>query len=774
MGNKKKEKKSIENTSFKTTNNEKSEIECISPDIKENLGVIHKGLFKQTMDVENFIKKKDFSNFFSAQKNASNLFRQHTDTIRKASIKHSEMMKAFTYKTPDFFPSCVNTSKKESSENIIEDLSKKQKKLILFELINLSEKEKVDKYFKSSSGEKIVYLNENRYKESLQQSTKSLPLNINLPNYVEKITVHSLYCFGDYFSLIFECDLKLKEYNEEVVGNQSEVLNKRYKIYEELQKEIEKLIPKEFYGVFFNKELKFSNYNFSLPSIYIYNLSNYKHIFEESEDRIEDRFCSSTLNGKAHSFLNRFNEYEDNDYNKLKFNKLSHIGIKAEELFAVIGDKLILSVSKKYFQDFLKAIPRNFTILCFEEKKLFSFIMELISKYYLFILLEKYLIDLEKIEILKISEIHEENIAAKKKELSAIKANFDEINEKLLSYFAIFDCFKKSDFRFQDEETWNYSLSNRWDEYSISNYFKEYLEANIKKIEKRKKYLEKVISDGVNTINTEIGLNKNKPIINPLFKEVEQEIVQQIKKWDGKISQERIECWLSNFKNKKERLIALKLLDKLEYIEYKNLKSFIKSAYHHLLRDINKDNLKDCDISSIGSLTSGSTHSLKPFQEENKISKNLFKSIEKLEKLDECELKKTLILIDDFIGSGNTFIKWYGKNKTLLKKYGVVIYVCYVGLKKGIIHITEKTKTEVICAHVLEEDHQVMNGTLFEDEGKKDIEELVEKYSSITETNFVWGYDDCQLLFSFDDNIPNNSLAILWSNNKWMPLFERK
>ena len=94
-------------------------------------------------------------------------------------------------------------------------------------------------------------------------------------------------------------------------------------------------------------------------------------------------------------------------------------------------------------------------------------------------------------------------------------------------------------------------------------------------------------------------------------------------KWDGtEISQDKIESWLLNFKTTKDRKTALKLLDKLTYITYSDLRTLVKSAYGSLLGSIHSNDLTNCYISPIGKPTSGSTHLAKIFEEENGIDDN--------------------------------------------------------------------------------------------------------------------------------------------------------
>lgn len=651
-------------------------------------------------------------------------------------------------------------------EDVLEDVSKLQKKLFLIEFIPLSNKDKIDSYFITNNGKSLVSINESRSKDSFQQSVKSLTLKVDLPNNVSHIEVHSVYNFGDYLTLIFECNLNLQEFNNGLTGDRAGILNKRYKIYEDLQCEIEKLIPKELHGFFFNNELKLTGLNPTLPSIYVYDFTDYNFIFDDSKKI--DLTGSNTIRGKAERFLNEFNEYEGDDFENPKFNHLHHLGIRPKRLFAVIGKKLIVSQSEEYFQDVSKPIPRNYTVLCFDESSLFPFCMELVSYYHLFIMIENNLVLLKEFKLPKISDIKESSLEIKKKELLLIKARFDELGDSIFCYFNILDFFENLDFRFNDEETWTYSFGAKkgWNEYSISDYFKDYLLTNKNEIERIKQHLKKRIDDVSKLIQTELEIKRNKPVINPLYKEIEEELIQQIKKWENRISKEQMETWLSNFSDTTKRRYALRLLDKLIMISNKEFKPFLRATYNSLASKLNGED--KIIYSAIGKITSGSYHLLRPFQEENKLKEDLFKEFKDL----KSDKKTILILVDDFIGSGNTFIKFYKKNEELLRGYKKVYYVCPISLKQGKDKIESELKLEVISAYILGDEYKVRN--IFKETDKEEIQEFINGHKDRIPEEYLWGFDDCEALITFEDNIPNNTLGIFWYSKNWIPLIERK
>lgn len=456
--------------------------------------------------------------------------------------------------------------------------------------------------------------------------------------------------------------------NHEILSeNENEDFYKRFQLFEDLQTQIENLLLKEFHGLFFKNELQFEKNKLKLPSMYLYDIHDYKFIFEENiEDDMVAPAYRPTLKQKLESFITISYKNEHNYGDEVEFNTLSLIEVKPETLFALIGDKLIFSESNSYFEGYLGPFPSNFIILEFEEGKLLDFVLQFVSLYYLLVIFEKLLITMSNINVpyIKSSEItylEEEILKLKKTQVLRTKLILSEIFKEIFSCLRIFDYFSNNDFEFNEEETSSRFLikGKSWDNDSVSKYFNDLLSYRKEAIEKRQTHLQERISDINNFIVSELSLTKDKPKINGAYKKIETDLILQIKKWNGTIiSQDKIETWLSNFNSKEDRIAALKLLDKLTYITYQEMRPFITAAYNTLLYSINSENLKNYYVSPIGKPTSGSNHLAKLFQEENRIDDYLLIPFDNLESLIKTDNKKdTVILIDDFIGSGNTYIK---------------------------------------------------------------------------------------------------------------------
>lgn len=661
-------------------------------------------------------------------------------------------------------------------------ISKKQKKILLFEFFDINKKEEINHYFRLLSDKEFVSIDTTKSKEVVQRSINRLPLNIELSKHVSSVCVHSGYFFGHHFTLIFECLLSTMDINENPSKYGYEVIKERFEVFEDIHAEIENSLPDLFHGFFFKNELGIRDNKRKLPSIYVYDVKDYNLIFEDNMEeqretsrfQIKSVFDTPTLKAKAYNFFMKDSSIREK---AIGYDPLLFLGIMPNVLFAQISDKLICSQSDVYFDNSLGSIPSNFVVLEFNEGQLTNFVLEFVEFYYLYIILEKKLIDLFNIEIPETVYFRREILDAKKAEISRIKSYLTKISKDIFLYSQIINSLDITNLEFNQEETRFFILpvGKSVDNDSISQFFIDRIIKNKRKLEEKIDYLQERVSEVEVSIINELKIGKNKPKINSLFNTIESDLIQQIRKWDGtEISHEKIEAWLLNFKRNEDRKIALKLLNKLIYISYSDLRILLKSAYGSLLCSLQADDLTNCYISNIGDPTSGSMHLLKIFQEENGINSNIVISFENLKSLTG-NIDKTVIFIDDFIGTGDTYIDWYEKNTDVLNCFSKVIYVSATGLQKGITRIETETKTEVLCVNIFDEDEQVIDGTLFNFEDKKMVTELIDKYSSTVGFQNMYGYGKCQLLLAFEYNIPNSSIGILWwSKNNWTPLLKRK
>lgn len=161
--------------------------------------------------------------------------------------------------------------------------------------------------------------------------------------------------------------------------------------------------------------------------------------------------------------------------------------------------------------------------------------------------------------------------------------------------------------------------------------------------------------------------------------------------------------------------------------------------------------------------------------------------------LEAAKNGKSIIFIDDFIGSGDQFLStWRDPSsgnsfESIQKTNGFnAIYVSLVGTDSGIDTIGEKAPSVAVCvAHKIDE-----RGTFWGLESKnpalyQNLNSLLIKYSTKLRPHepymnkgdyLIYGYKRRGLFFSFEHSVPDATLPIFWCRgiDNWEPLIERK
>lgn len=276
--------------------------------------------------------------------------------------------------------------------------------------------------------------------------------------------------------------------------------------------------------------------------------------------------------------------------------------------------------------------------------------------------------------------------------------------------------------------------------------------------------------------------------------------------WENSLSQKKLTMWLENFKGKvfeqhTEADVALDLLKHFLYYSENELRYLCKSAlsmlkYEKMREDPKRylgaqsnrllnEYLRSCIFSYIGYLSESSSYLLYPFRQECDIPVSQIVEPENLsrKKIDECLSKNAaLIFLDDFCGTGQTGLNfWKSHAHDIKKNYPniEIFYLALVAMNMGISRIRQHTGFSMICPVVLTDEYRVFSdcSIVFSDEKRRRMaKEICETYGKCLEgKTYVCGYGNSQILVGFHHNIPDNTLPVVWSDNKdWFPLFKRR
>lgn len=145
----------------------------------------------------------------------------------------------------------------------------------------------------------------------------------------------------------------------------------------------------------------------------------------------------------------------------------------------------------------------------------------------------------------------------------------------------------------------------------------------------------------------------------------------------------------------------------------------------------------------------------------------------------------TIIFVDDFLGTGKQFKKFFNDWNFHQNSQDVdYFYAPVVAHEQGIKYLT--TKLPTICtvsAEILTESHAFFSDTVWNRLGQSCVSaevakawyiEFAAKKKINPEKVGCFGYGDLALTFGFSHASPNNSLPILWyETDEWKPLLER-
>lgn len=296
--------------------------------------------------------------------------------------------------------------------------------------------------------------------------------------------------------------------------------------------------------------------------------------------------------------------------------------------------------------------------------------------------------------------------------------------------------------------------------------------------------------------------------------------------WENRALWPKIEEWLENFSNDKEREYALYLLSRMMYFNSSNIRNLLKALYRDLyrypiienIRKKNGDTLKEIIIENefkkelcntrflgVGNPSESGVHLLYYFRQENKIPKKLFANTDDIIKRlpdgtvefrEEFKDVSRFVFIDDLCGSGSqatndTNVKRCVDDIKRLNPNADISYLMLFGLSQG-IEIVRNSKLYDHVQAVIELDEsyrcfsdksRFFNGNLQEKNlakkmayiyGFKLIYAITNSCKSASE--HALGYRNCQLLISMHHNTPDNTLPIIWFDEKkglWNPIFKR-
>jgi hypothetical protein len=260
---------------------------------------------------------------------------------------------------------------------------------------------------------------------------------------------------------------------------------------------------------------------------------------------------------------------------------------------------------------------------------------------------------------------------------------------------------------------------------------------------------------------------------------------QRRRRWTGnfstyrhQVSEQSIDDWIQQFANE-HRDVAARLLDVVDFYSIDRISGAFRTALAalpgwHANPAQRKGKWRFAGLSrSAGESADAMMHR---FRVANGLDAKKFNDLFihpsqiLLEKLGE---EDSLVLIDDFVGTGDSVCKaWDESFAELVPDIGRVFLVVVAAVDDGRKKVTDETSLTCVPGQEL-----TKHDNFFADQCNsftKGEKAAILKYCERAHKNEPKGYKDCGLVLTFQHRCPNNTLPIFYvEHSKWTGLFPR-
>ncbi len=248
-----------------------------------------------------------------------------------------------------------------------------------------------------------------------------------------------------------------------------------------------------------------------------------------------------------------------------------------------------------------------------------------------------------------------------------------------------------------------------------------------------------------------------------------EKIVEDCKnRWGIIDSEARInefETKLPDFLNEfsgEELEIIVPLIYDMVYYSHKKINTLLTELHSKVtsLSGYNENSTVFCVLKSKQGKINSSTEYMCEYWRLNKV--NTYSVITNIDELDPLswEYIDTVVLVDDFCGSGDTFIDFIKAHKNLVQRKNVV-YAAIHMMQDAITKIEKfasNSRMNIKPVYCKSTDKAFDN--LDNDDIRLKFLEISQKVGIVNEKNDVWGYKKTEALIAYYNNTPNNTLGL--------------
>ncbi len=239
---------------------------------------------------------------------------------------------------------------------------------------------------------------------------------------------------------------------------------------------------------------------------------------------------------------------------------------------------------------------------------------------------------------------------------------------------------------------------------------------------------------------------------------------------------DKFEEWIKQIpENNRETVLTL--IQNLEYYSHRTTNYWLKNLHSQLLQkgNITDENTIYVFIKSKYGKSNSSNDYWTEYKSLNCINSNI--CITDIEDLEPEDFKyiENVVFIDDFSGSGKTFLDEIKKNPSIYKEkniYFITINIMYKAVK-AIEEYSETNGLNIILLSALKQE-KAFERRLFsnDSDAKREIKEMSLEFK-IPEDE-VMGFKKSQALIAFYNNTPNNTLGFIrYDTDTYNSIFPR-
>lgn len=220
------------------------------------------------------------------------------------------------------------------------------------------------------------------------------------------------------------------------------------------------------------------------------------------------------------------------------------------------------------------------------------------------------------------------------------------------------------------------------------------------------------------------------------------------------------------------------LLDHFDYYSHNEINKHLTKLHKKIMEidDLDIDNSVFCVLKSQRCTINSSYEYLIEYRHLNDLSKySIIPEMSDLVKGRYWDNIKNVIFIDDFCGSGKTFIDYIKNNIEYISHKNIIYAVIHI-MESAIKAIEEYAEKNNLSILVVYENIKCAAFNISEElREKKENFQIESEAMDLHGDNDIFGFKKTEALLAFFNNTPNNTLGVFWKQtSKNNPLFPRE